>query len=191
MHQHVCSPGTIPIGFRLVPSDEIWHVKMPGTYSCEIRWGWWAGQPCAELRWYEPGDYGSGNCRARSARIHIWSGDELQTEIWWWINQRTDGCINKIHKLIDDWCIAAAEQSIFLSSFKQCSDRNRTWPCQRLETRLTRAHMEEHHWTSEGQFLTLAKLEGPVTHKHLRWPQGPRVPSGLKQPDCILHLLNI
>lgn len=50
--------------------------------------------------------------------------------------------------------------------------------------------MEEHHRTSEGQFLTLAKFEGPVTHKHWRRPQGPRVEVESTEA-ARAHLLNI
>lgn len=61
------------------------------------------------------------------ARIHIWDGDDLQTKGSDDGYIDADGCMSgKTYKLMDDWCIAGAEQTIFLSPSKERSDRNGT-----------------------------------------------------------------
>lgn len=96
----------------------------------------------------------------------------MDRRIYRWTNR---GCMSK---WTDDWCIAEAEQTIFLSPSKEHSDRNWTWPCQRLEMRHNHTH------THEGTSLNLrrtvfdaSKVRGPVMHKHSRQPRGPQVQS--------------
>ena len=89
---------------------------------------------------------------------------------------------------MDDWCIAVAEQTIFLAHPKSAvieigPDHARGW------RRDTLAHTWRNITEPQKDSFWLAKLEGP-RHKHWRQPQGRR--EEVESPQTArLHLLNI